>query len=289
MFLLGFSYEPPFSLSSSRPTTAVLVSSEYLALPERPAKPRTRGLTMVIDSGVPTQHFADAMASASEFVDFVKFGWGTSVVSKNLKAKIDVLEREGVNFYFGGTLFEKYVLQGRFEEFRWMCQEYGCTYVEVSNGTVEMADERKSQYVAELSRDFRVISEVGSKHQMKSENMAPNKWLGYIAQDVEAGAVLVTLETRESGQGGICRPNGELRFGLIEEILSSGVEVDTLLFEAPTMVLQSYFVKRIGPNVNLGNIHFEDMVNLETIRLGLRSETLVTFESEELRRIHDAA
>lgn len=244
---------------------------------------------MVIDNGVPTGYFADVIASSAEFIDFVKFGWGTSVVTKDLKTKIDVLEREGVGYYFGGTLFEKYILQGRFEEFRWMCQEYGCTHVEVSNGTIEMADERKSQYVADLSRDFRVISEVGSKHQMKSENMAPNKWLDYIAQDFDAGAILVTLETRESGQGGICRPNGELRFGLIEEILASGVDVDRLLFEAPTMNLQNYFVERAGSNVNLGNIHFDDIVNLETIRLGLRSDTLLTFESEELRRIHNAS
>ena len=261
----------------------------YLTLPERPAKPRTTGLTMVIDNGVPAGHFVDVITSAIDYVDFVKFGWGTSVVTQDLKAKIDVLRREDVDFYFGGTLFEKYILQDRFEEFRWMCKEYECTFVEVSNGTIELADARKSEYVAELSKDFRVISEVGSKHQMKSENMAPNKWVGYITDDLSAGAVLVTLETRESGQGGICRPNGELRFGLIEEILTSGLDVDKLLFEAQSMTLQAYFTQRVGPNVNLGNVHFGDLINLETIRLGLCSDTLIAFEPEEVRRLHESS
>jgi phosphosulfolactate synthase len=160
-----------------------------------------------------------------------------------------------------------------------MCEEFGCTHVEVSNGTIDLADDEKSKYVTELSNDFVVISEVGSKNQMRSENMAPNKWITYINDDITAGAALVTLETRESGHGGICRPNGELRFGLIEEILTSGIATDSLLFEAPSMELQSFFVRRVGPNVNLGNVAATDVVGLETIRLGLRSETLQEFES----------
>ena len=260
----------------------------YLNLPDRTAKPRSTGITMVIDNGIPSRYFADVVASYGEHIDFVKFGWGTSVVSKDIKGKIEAVRQEGVNFYFGGTLFEKYIVQNRFQEFRWMCQEYGCTYVEVSNGTIALDDDRKSEYVAELSRDFRVISEVGSKLQMKSENMAPSKWIGYITADLAAGAELVTLETRESGHGGMCRPNGELRFGLVEEILDSGFDTGKLLFEAPSMALQSYFVKRVGSNVNLGNIQVTDIVGLETIRLGLRSETLVSFEPDNVRTFHEA-
>jgi phosphosulfolactate synthase len=263
------------------------MSIDYLRLPQRTVKPRITGVTMVIDNGIPSSYFADVMASHGGLVDFVKFGWGTSVVSKDIKGKIEVARDEGVDFYFGGTLFEKYIVQDRFDEFRWMCQEYGCSYVEVSNGTISMEDARKSQYVSELSRDFKVISEVGSKLQMKSENMAPSKWIGYIADDLDAGAVLVTLETRESGHGGMCRPNGELRFGLVEEILGSGLDAGRLLFEAPSTELQSYFVKRIGSNVNLGNIHVTDIVGLETIRQGLRSETLVSFEPDDVRKFHE--
>lgn len=249
-----------------------------LQLPDRNAKPRATGVTMVIDTGLSTNYFKDVIGSNAQYVDFVKFGWGTSVVSNNINEKISFLRSENVSFYFGGTLFEKYILQDRFDQFRAMCQEFGCTHVEVSNGTIDLADDEKSKYVTELSNDFIVISEVGSKMQMRSENMAPNKWIEYINDDITAGASLVTLETRESGHGGICRPNGELRFGLVEEILTSGIRTDSLLFEAPSMELQSFFVRRVGPNVNLGNIAATDVVGLETIRLGLRSETLQEFE-----------
>jgi len=252
----------------------------HLQLPSRSVKPRQTGLTMVIDKGLPLRYFADLIRSASDYVDFVKFGWGTSVVSMDMKEKISVLQEENIPFYLGGTLFEKYVVQNRFDQFRELCQGYACEYVEVSNGTIDLADAKKSQYVAELSKDFKVISEVGSKDRVHSENMAPNKWIDYIKDDLSAGAVLVTLETRESGHGGICRADGELRYGLIEEILTCGIDSNALLFESPTLELQAYFVRRLGPDVNLGNIAPTDIVGLETIRLGLRSETLMDFEAE---------
>jgi len=241
-------------------------------------KPRTVGLTMVIDTGVPLSHFSDVVESHADHIDFVKFGWGTSVVTTNFHKKLDVVKAANVDFYLGGTLFEKYVLQERFDEFRSLCQAYGCTYVEVSNGTIDMTNDDKADYVKQLSGDFRVISEVGSKNQVKSDTMAPNKWINHIQADIDAGAVLVTLETRESGRGGICRSNGELRYGLIEEILSSKIDHERLLFEAPSTDLQSYFVRRLGPDVNLGNISVNEIIPLETIRLGLRSETLLDFE-----------
>jgi phosphosulfolactate synthase len=233
---------------------------------------------MVIDTGVPYSQFCDVIESHADHIDFVKFGWGTSVVTANFHKKLDVVKAANVNFYLGGTLFEKYVLQDRFDEFRSLCQAYGCNYVEASNGTIDMSNDDKADYVKQLSDDFRVISEVGSKNQLKSDTMAPNKWIEQIQADIDAGAVLVTLETRESGRGGICRSNGELRYGLIEEILSSKIDHDRLLFEAPSTDLQSYFVRRLGPDVNLGNISVNEIIPLETIRLGLRSETLLDFE-----------
>jgi phosphosulfolactate synthase len=242
---------------------------------------------MVIDKGLPHRYFADLVQSGSDYVDFIKFGWGTSVVALDMKEKIKVLQDENVNFYLGGTLFEKYIVQNRFDQFRELCQNYGCEYVEVSNGTIDLSDARKSEYVAELSKDFKVISEVGSKDRVHSENMAPNKWIDYIKDDVDAGAILVTLETRESGHGGICRADGELRYGLIEEILTCGIDSNILLFEAPSMELQSYFVRRVGTDVNLGNIAPSDIVALETIRLGLRSETLMDFEPDGATSMRD--
>ena len=242
---------------------------------------------MVIDNGLPLRYFSDLVQSASDYVDFVKFGWGTSVVAMDMKEKVSVLQEEGVAFYLGGTLFEKYVVQNRFEQFRELCQGYGCEYVEVSNGTIDLNDARKSEYVAELTKDFKVISEVGSKDRVHSENMAPNKWIDYINADISAGAVLVTLETRESGHGGICRADGELRYGLIEEILTCGIDSNKLLFESPNTELQTYFVRRLGSDVNLGNIAPTDIVALETIRLGLRSETLMDFEPEGATSVRD--
>ncbi len=255
------------------------MSRDFLDLPIRTVRPRDTGVTMVIDRGLPLRHFVDVIESAGEYIDFVKFGWGTSVVAKDTARKIDVLRGEGVGFYFGGTLFEKYLLQDRFDDFRLMCLLYECDHVEVSNGTIDLSDEAKADYVARLSEDFRVVSEVGLKDSRRSEAMPPSVWIRAINDDLAAGARLVTLETREGGRSGICRPDGELRYGLVEEIITSGVDVDRLLFEAPTATLQGYLVTRLGPNVNLGNIASDDVVSLETIRLGLRSETLSAFEA----------
>jgi phosphosulfolactate synthase len=233
---------------------------------------------MVVDGGLPTRHFRDIVASGAEFIDFVKFGWGTALVTRDLDQKISALREFGVNFYFGGTLFEKFVLQDRLDDFREMCERYGCRHVEVSNGTIDLTNSEKAGYIRKLSDDFAVISEVGFKDAERSENLPPSRWIECIYEDLDAGAVLVTLESRESGRSGICRPNGELRFGLIEELLSSGLRQEILLFEAPSTELQCFFVKRIGPDVNLGNVGATAVLGLETIRLGLRAVTLRCFE-----------
>jgi phosphosulfolactate synthase len=251
-----------------------------LELPERASKPRTKGLTMMVDGGLPTRQFQDIVQSSAEYLDFVKFGWGTALVTKDLQRKIDTLDDAGVDYYFGGTLFEKFVLQDRFDDFRDLCQRNACRYVEVSNGTISLSGMEKVGYITKLADDFQVISEVGFKDAERSERLAPGRWIESVHDDLDAGAVLVTLEARESGRSGICRPNGELRFGLIEEILASDLPVDRLLFEAPSTELQCYFVKRVGTDVNLGNIPSTAILGLETIRLGLRSDTLEAFEAK---------
>jgi phosphosulfolactate synthase len=249
-----------------------------LQLPERPSKPRSTGITMVVDGGLPTRYFRDVVESGAEFLDFVKFGWGTALVTNDLSEKIAVLHDVGVNFYFGGTLFEKFVLQDRLDDYRDLCTTFSCQYVEVSNGTIDLTNPEKAGYIRKLSDDFRVISEVGFKDAERSENLPPSRWIECIHEDLDAGAELVTLEARESGKSGICRPNGELRFGLIEELLTCELNHESLLFEAPSSELQNYFVKRLGPNVNLGNVAATAVLGLETIRLGLRAETLSAFE-----------
>ena len=251
-----------------------------LQLPRRAEKPRETGLTMVIDGGLPLGQFTDLMSSAAEYIDMVKFGWGTAVVTHDLPAKIDVLGAHDIVWYFGGTLFEKFVLQGRFDDFRRFCLECSCRRVEVSNGTIPMSNSEKASYVRKLADDFTVVSEVGFKDPVRSEQLPPSMWVEYIREDLEAGASLVTLEARESGKSGICRPDGAVRFGLIEDVLASGLSPRQLLFEAPTTALQTYFITRLGPDVNLGNVPAQGVLGLETLRLGLRADTLTVFETE---------
>jgi phosphosulfolactate synthase len=249
-----------------------------LRLPSRATKPRGNGLTMVIDGGLTLNLFADVVSSTPEYIDFVKFGWGTAVVTGGIRQKIDVLREHGIGFYFGGTLFEKFVMQERFDDYKRFCHEYGCEHVEVSNGTIMMSNAEKASYIRKLASDFTVVSEVGFKDPDRSEQLPPSKWVEYINEDLTAGAKLVTLEARESGKSGICRPDGALRFGLIEDVLSAGIADDSLLFEAPSTTLQTYFVTRIGPDVNLGNVPASAIIGLETLRLGLRADTLTAFE-----------
>jgi len=189
-----------------------------------------------------------------------------------------VLNAHGIGFYFGGTLFEKFLLQGRFEDFRKFCRTWSCRHVEVSNGTIALSNSEKASYVRKLADEFSVISEVGFKDPVRSEQLPPSKWIEYINEDLEAGASLVTLEARESGKSGICRPDGALRFGLIEDVLACGLNQEHLLFEAPTTALQAHFVTRIGSNVNLGNVPASGVIGVETLRLGLRADTLAAFE-----------
>jgi phosphosulfolactate synthase len=246
-------------------------------LPSRATKPRSTGLTMVIDGGIPLKLFADIMSSTPELIDFVKFGWGTAIVTGGLQQKIDVLREHGIGFYLGGTLFEKYVMQERFDDYKRFCVELGCEHVEVSNGTVTMSNAEKASYIRKLTGDFTVVSEVGFKDPDRSEQLPPSKWIEYINEDLAAGAAMVTLEARESGKSGICRPDGALRFGLIEDVLSAGVGQDQLLFEAPTTTLQTYFITRLGTDVNLGNVPASAVIGLEPLRLGLRADTLTHF------------
>lgn len=256
------------------------MNTTSLNLPARDAKPRSNGITMMMDGGLPIRYFQDVIQSSHQYIDFVKFGWGTGVVTETLHRKIDCLQCHDIAFYFGGTLFEKHVLQGQFDGFRAFCHECSCRYVEVSNGTIDLSNSEKAAYIRKLSREFSVISEVGFKDPDRSGNLPPHRWIECINEDLDSNAVLVTLESRESGRSGICRANGELRYGLIEELLACTVQPDRLLFEAPTTALQAYFVRRLGPNVNMANIAASDVIGLETLRLGLRADTLSCFEED---------
>ncbi|RHW38959.1 phosphosulfolactate synthase [Neobacillus notoginsengisoli] len=247
-----------------------------LDLPEREGKPRSKGLTVLIDNGVPEGLFRDTINSAAAYIDFVKFGWGTSVVSTNLEKKIDILNENKIEYFFGGTLFEKFLSQNKADRYNDYCRRFGCRHVEISNGTLPIPNKEKATYIREFAKEFTVFSEVG--HKDSTVSASSSEWLESIAEDLEAGAARVITEARESGTSGICRADGELRLDIVDEILSSGIPLERIVFEAPTKTMQTAFIKLAGPDANLANIPFSDAIALETLRLGLRSDTFFIFD-----------
>jgi phosphosulfolactate synthase len=256
------------------------MNANPLSMPRRSVKPRQEGLTVVIDNGIPVGVFEDAIASAAYGIDLVKFGWGTALVTPRLEEKMACLKQHGIGYFFGGTLFEKFVAQDLVEDYFELCQRYGCGYVEISDGTIHLPAARKAQLIARAAREFTVLSEVGYKDAERSAALTGDQWVFFIEQDFAAGASLVVTEARESGRSGICDPSGQPRFDIIEQIIDSGADCGRLVFEAPTKELQAFFVTRLGSDVNLGNVAPGDVIGLETLRLGLRSDTLVHFELE---------
>ncbi len=254
-----------------------------LDLPIRTSKPRVSGLTILIDNGVPLGLFQDTINSNADMIDFVKFGWGTSLLTKQLEEKILTLKNHEIDYFFGGTLFEKFLHQHQIEQYFQYCKYYDCKYVEISNGTLPISNKEKASYISGFSRDFQVFSEVGHKDCSQSSMISPEQWLEFIHEDLEAGVTKVITEARESGTSGICSSNGDIKENIIDNILSSSFSIDDIIFEAPTKQMQSYFITQIGPNVNLANIAFSDAIPLETLRLGLRSDTFY-MRSEQIER-----
>lgn len=244
-----------------------------LNLPSRPLKPRPTGISCLIDNGHPTSYFRDVVDSHGDLIDYVKFGWGTSLVTREIAEKIKLLEAHQIPFFFGGTLFEKAYQENCVDEYLTFCRTSGCKIVEVSNGTIRSSLDEKCDLIRRITRDFEVWSEVGFKDSQQSLDFPPSRWIESIEAEFEAGSVRVITESRETGTSGICRQDGEVRYGLIEDILNSGIDIDKLVFEAPNKDLQAYFILKIGTNVNLANIHFRDIVSTETLRLGLCHDT----------------
>jgi phosphosulfolactate synthase len=243
----------------------------FLDVPARSPKPRTHGLTHVIDKGLNLRDIEGLFDTAGEYVDVVKLGWGTSYVTGNLEKKIALYRSLDTPVVCGGTLFEAVIGRGKLDEYRRWLADNRFSHVEVSDGTIELPRERKLELIAELAEDFVVMSEVGSKD---SEVVyAPYQWVEWMREELEAGAWKVITEGREEGTAGIYRRDGEMRTGLIDEIVH-GIEVGDIIFEAPTKASQAWFVRKFGPEVNLGNVPPEEVIPLETLRLGLRAETL---------------
>ena len=240
----------------------------FLDLPPRPGKPRVEGLTHVIDKGLNLREIEGMFDTGGQYVDIVKLGWGTSYVTNNLEKKIALYRSFGTPVVCGGTLFEVVYARGKLDEFKRWLVEQRFSHVEISDGTLDIPRERKLELIGEFAADFTVLSEVGSKDT--EVNFAPYLWVEWIKEELEAGAWKVVTE---GGTAGIYRPTGEMRTGLVDEIAHE-IDVQQLIFEAPTKGAQAWFVKQFGPNVNLGNIPPEEVIPLETLRLGLRGDTL---------------
>ncbi len=243
----------------------------FLDLPARSPKPRESGLTHVMDKGLNIREIEGLFDTAGEYVDIVKLGWGTSYVTNNLEKKIALYRSFDTPIVCGGTLFEAVYARGKLDGFKSWLEHYRFSHVEISDGTLEIPRERKLELIADFARDFTVLSEVGSKDS--EVNFAPYLWVQWIAEELEAGAWKVITESREGGTAGIFRPTGEMRTGLVDEIAHS-IDYHDVIFEAPAKNAQAWFVKNFGPEVNLGNIAPEEVIPLETLRLGLRGDTL---------------
>ncbi|MBO9640436.1 MAG: phosphosulfolactate synthase [Siphonobacter aquaeclarae] len=239
-------------------------------IPERTQKPRQSGLTMAMDKGLSIRQTEDFLDIAADHVDIVKLGWATSFVTPKLKEKLKVYKDAGIPVYFGGTLFEAFVIRGQFDDYRRVLDEFGLEYAEVSDGSIDMHQEEKCQYINTLAKQVTVLSEVGSKDEAKI--IPPYKWIQLMRAELEAGAWKVIGEAREGGNVGLFRSSGEVRQGLVEEILTQ-IPPENIIWEAPQKAQQVWFVQLLGANVNLGNIAPHEVISVETIRLGLRGDT----------------
>lgn len=229
---------------------------------------------MVMDKGLSLREVEDMLEISEQYIDIVKLGWATSYVTPNLKEKLALYKSAGVPCYLGGTLFEAFVVRNQFEDYRKVLDEFSLEFAEVSDGSIEMDHEKKCEYINTLAEQVTVLSEVGSKDAEKI--IPPYKWIEQMETELEAGAWKVIGEARESGNVGLFRDSGEVRQGLVEEILTK-IPKEKILWEAPQKAQQVWFIKLCGNNVNLGNIAPREVIPLETIRLGLRGDTFSHF------------
>jgi phosphosulfolactate synthase len=249
-------------------------------LPERPLKPRNEGLTMMMDKGLSTIDANSFIESGADYTDFVKIGFGTAIITKNLKEKIKLYKRAHIIPYFGGTLFEAFIIRNQFEEYRKFLDEYKCELAEISDGSVYIPHDQKLEYIRKLSQQVTVISEVGSKQS--DVDIPDNKWVEMMKNELDAGSVKVIAEARESGTIGIYNSNGSANIDLIKTI-SDHIDPKNIIWEAPTKKQQVWFIQLLGANVNLGNIATNEIVALEALRLGLRGDTFFNFLPNEMK------
>lgn len=244
------------------------------SLPERTTKPRESGLTMVMDKGLSIRQVEDFLEVSSAYTDIVKLGFGTGVLTPRLDEKLKLYRDAGIPAYFGGTLFEAFLVRNQLDDFKRLLEKTGVDMVEVSDGSLELPHDEKCELIADLSKNYRVLSEVGSKDADKI--IPPYEWIEQMETELSAGAWKVIGEARESGTVGIFRNSGEVRSGLVAEIIRK-IPMEKVIWEAPQKSQQVWFMQLYGSNVNLGNIAPNEVIPLETLRLGLRGDSFHFF------------
>lgn len=243
-------------------------------IPVRPSKPRDTGFTMVMDKGLSLREVEDFIETSGEYVDIIKLGWATSYVYPQLQEKLNLYREAGIPVYFGGTLFEAFFVRNQLDDYRRVLDKYKMEFAEVSDGSVEMDHDVKLELIQDFSKQVTVLSEVGSKDE--NQIIPPYRWIELMQAELDAGSWKVIGEAREGGNVGLFQSNGDVRSGLVQEILSK-IPSDKIIWEAPIKSQQVFFIKHCGANVNLGNIAPKELIPLETIRLGLRSDTFHEF------------
>lgn len=250
-------------------------------LPERSVKPRKSGVTMVMDKGISLRQAEDFISVSSDYVDYVKLGFGTSILTKNVKEKIKLYQNAGLKVYVGGTLFEAFVVRDKFDDYLKYITDLGLDSAEVSDGSIELEHDKKCEYISRLAKNFTVLSEVGSKEE--GVIIHPARWIKMMQSELDAGSEKVIAEARESGTVGIFHKNGSAHTLLIHRIVNK-VKLENIIWETPQKSQQVYFLKLFGANVNVGNIGVDDVIPLETLRLGLRGDTFFTYLPDELKQ-----
>ena len=248
-------------------------------IPNRDNTPRENGLTMMMDKGLSWRESENFIDSSAHLTDLVKFGFGTSYVTKDLQKKLDLYKDAGIKTYFGGTLFEAFIVRGMFDDYKRLLDKFGMETCEVSDGSIELPQDQKCEFINNLSKDFRVLSEVGSKEE--GIFISPNKWISMMETELSAGSWKVIAEARESGNVGIYRPNGTAHVSLVNRIIAK-IKTEDILWEAPKKAQQVWFIKQFGANVNLGNISYNEVIPLECLRLGLRGDTFFDHLPEDM-------
>ena len=239
-------------------------------LPVRTSNPRENGLTMMMDKGLNFRQAEDFLESNIEHTDIIKLGFGTSIITPNVAKKIKLYQDNGMMVYAGGTLFEAFAIRKQLDDYKKYMEDIGLNMVEISDGSMRMKHDLKCEIISDFAKDFKVISEVGSKDA--SVEISSENWLKWMQNELSSGSWKVIAEAREGGNVGICNDDGGIKSELIDEITNK-ISIDKILWESPNKNQQIWFINKFGANVNLGNISPYGVIPLECLRLGLRGDT----------------